>query len=208
MTHNRLTQAELEHFACLIAGDAGMAPIINRFAEQWEHEPDGPRRYVKLVENSNLTAWLLGWRPGEETTDHHVDVTPIHGHADSTVVIRCLRGEVDHEGYGLHPQDKMVKGDVFPVTYERTVLAAGQNLYLPDYGIHTVACDEGEGRGFALTLHLYTPALRRMTYFEPWAFSDEDGSPTALQFTDTWDDPEVPAHEKMPFDIRYAQRVA
>jgi hypothetical protein len=72
---------------------------IADLAERWSHISHGPRRYDLLAESDECSVWLLGWRPGEETVDHHVDATPIHGHAESSALITCLFGAVENDEY-------------------------------------------------------------------------------------------------------------
>lgn len=162
--------------------------IIRDLQEAWKHESHGPRRYAKLYEDDNLTAWLIGWRPGIDTVDHHVDTTPIHGHGNSSALVTTLEGEVDNVNFGEIPQDMLI-GTGWMTSYERTVLHSGQSIWLPKNNVHIMSCDEKDGRGFGLTLHLYTPRLRTMTYYDQvWDKPNGAVPTTCLRLVDRWED--------------------
>lgn len=180
------TENELRDVLAQYLESDGHRLTIRDLAAAWSHEDHGPRRYAKLYEDDNLTLWVLGWRPGVDTIDHHVDITPIHGHGKSAALVTCLEGEVDNDDYGKIPQVLEV-GDVSACRFEPQVLGSGHSLYVPRDGVHVMRCDEADHRGFALTLHLYSPRLLSMTYYDV-AATLPNGTPTNLKLVDTWTD--------------------
>jgi hypothetical protein len=132
--------------------------------------------------------WLLGWRPGEETVDHHVDATPIHGHAESSALITCLFGAVENDEYVLPDgsdelqRDAHSLGASFPYLVLPSTLAAGQQLYLPRYAVHDMHARANASARFSLTCHVYVPRLSRMTYFA------QDAESGMLVFCDVWNE--------------------
>lgn len=129
---------------------------------KWKNDSTGPRPYFLLGEDATHSAWLFGWRPGEQVVDHHVDATPIHGHGDSAALVCVLEGEVDNDDYGSLPRNDYR----WPAFMESKILKAGQHLFLPVGDVHDMRCDEIEGREFSVTLHVYSPRLVAMEYYK------------------------------------------
>jgi len=182
------TEAELRDITRQYLAKGANRQLIRDLAQSWQHRDHGPRRYHKAYEDDSLTLWVLGWRPGIDTIDHHVDVTPIHGHGASDVLVTCLEGEVDDDYYGEIDQTLAV-GESAPCLFVPRRLISGNSLFIPKNGVHVMRCDEKEGRGFGLTLHAYSPRLRTMTYYDvadglPW----RPDVPGRLRLVDTWTD--------------------
>jgi len=152
------------------------AARIESFSKEWRADHTGPRHYCVLDENDDRTIYLLGWRPGEELSDHVEDSTPIHGHGDSQVSVTCLQGEVDNESYDVIRPTEF--GQLFTCTKNISVLKKGSRTFLPVGMVHDMRCDEYEGRTFSLTLHIYSPKLTSMEYYE----QVDNG----LRFARTW----------------------
>lgn len=194
------SESELRDILAQYLENDGHRLHVRDLAKAWGHEDHGPRRYAKLYEDDDLTLWLLGWRPGLDTIDHHVDTTPIHGHGDSAALVTCLEGEVDNDDYGLIPQTLKV-GESAPCAFVPRVLGSGHSIYVPRDGVHVMRCDERADRGFALTLHLYSPRLLSMTYYDvaktaPW----NPNTPAELRLVDTWRDAD--ADKLQPRSVR------
>jgi hypothetical protein len=136
-----------------------------------------------VYEDDSISLWLLGWRPGVDTID-------IHGHGASAALVTCLTGEVDETDYGVIPVpagDKLegrVAYEGFPTI---SICRAGGSMYLPVGTVHEMRCNKKEGRGFALTLHAYSPRLSLMTYFTPEKQSN-NGAPHRLTYSARWID--------------------
>jgi predicted metal-dependent enzyme (double-stranded beta helix superfamily) len=132
-----LSRAELE----LAAAD------LLRRPQGWEHlaehAPDGTRTYVRLELDDHLEAWLICWSDGNDTGFHDHDVS--HG------AVAVAAGRVREETLVLGGE---------PAVRE---VAAGGVFSFDAHDIHRVLHGGGEP---AVTLHLYSPPLRRMGAYE------------------------------------------
>jgi hypothetical protein len=132
-----LTPAELASLARDLAGRCDLwQPLVR-------HDP-GARVYVQLHRDQHLDAWLICWMHDQDTGLHDHDVssgavTVIAG----ALAEECLvlgRGELDERRFG--------PGESFAFDASR---------------IHQV---RHVGAGPAVSLHLYSPPLWRMGYYE------------------------------------------
>ena len=132
-----LSRAELE----LAAAD------LLRRPEAWRHlvrhAPDGTRTYVPLERDEHVEAWLICWSDGNDTGFHDHDIS----HGAVGVAAGLVREETLHLG-----------GD--PSVRE---VAAGGVFSFDATDIHRVLHGGDEP---AVTLHLYSPPLRRMGAYE------------------------------------------
>ena len=132
-----LSRAELE----LAAAD------LLRRREEWQHlvrhAPDGTRTYVPLERDEHVEGWLICWSDGNDTGFHDHDVS----HGAVGVAAGHVREETLH--FGVPPSVREV--------------AAGGVFSFDSTDIHRIlhAGDEP-----AVTLHLYSPPLRRMGAYE------------------------------------------
>lgn len=136
--HDRdLSRAELE----LAAVDLLSRP------EEWKehvyHDPSGARTYHQLCLDDHLEAWLICWNDGNDTGFHDHDLS--HG------AVGVAAGRVREETLALG-------GD--PVVRE---VGAGSVFSFDATDIHRVLHIGDEA---AVTLHLYSPPLRRMGAYE------------------------------------------
>jgi predicted metal-dependent enzyme (double-stranded beta helix superfamily) len=136
--HDRdLSRAELE----LAAVD-----LLNR-PEAWSehvfHDPSGARTYHQLHADNHLEAWLICWNDGNDTGFHDHDLS--HG------AVGVAAGRVREETLTLG-------GD--PAVRE---VGAGGVFSFDATDIHRVLHIGDEA---AVTLHLYSPPLRRMGAYE------------------------------------------
>jgi hypothetical protein len=109
----------------------------------WQFQPrDGSRSYIRLPSLAGCETWLIRWPPGSEA--------PLHDHGDASAVAVVLRGELR----------------------ERAILDAGwferswrtqTKVELPKRIRHHVW---NETRHDAYSVHVYTPSLARMTFYE------------------------------------------
>ena len=178
-----MTREEMDRLADEII--ASQNSRISTLATAWRADHDGPRHFEILSEDDHCSIYLLGWRPGEEVTDHIEDSTPIHGHGLSAVSVCVLKGETDNEAYGQ--LESMTLGQSIKCEKQLSILRPHQRVFLPAGLVHDMRCDEKEGRTFSLTLHVYSPRLTHMTYYEPTS----DG----LRFTSTWEE-QLPTMER------------
>ena len=132
-----LSRAELE----LAAVD-----LLNRpeeWAEHVFHDPSGARTYHQLHADDHIEAWLICWNDGNDTGFHDHDLS--HG------AVGVAAGHVREETLTLG-------GD--PAVRE---VGPGRVFSFDATDIHRVLHIGDEA---AVTLHLYSPPLRRMGAYE------------------------------------------
>jgi mannose-6-phosphate isomerase-like protein (cupin superfamily) len=121
---------------------------LERFAEalaaapeRWRHlvRHDASRVYEQIWDDQDVNAWLICW---SEDSD-----TGFHDHDDSGAGIVVVSGSVreDRLTLGGPPRSRM--------------LPAGTTFTVPPTAIHRVL---HAGEGPAVTIHAYSPPLRRM----------------------------------------------
>lgn len=106
-------------------------------------ESDGQRWWECISTDRQVDVWLLSWLPGQATT--------LHDHGPSAAAFTVVRGElaevrVDADGW-----------------WSRYRHQAGSTTSLPPGLVHDVY---GAGGGPAVSIHAYSPPLRRMTYYD------------------------------------------
>jgi quercetin dioxygenase-like cupin family protein len=121
---------------------------LTRFTEQlvatrdrWEHlarHSDDARVYEQIWDDPNLNAWMICWSQDQDTG--------FHDHDDSAAAIAVVSGRVreDRLTLGGGPRSR--------------VLGAGETFIVPPTAIHRVL---HAGGGPAVTIHAYSPPLRR-----------------------------------------------
>lgn len=102
------------------------------------HDPT-QRTYHRLVSDAFVTVWLICWMPGHDTG--------FHDHDGSAGAVAVLDGEVVEERL------RLLDGPA------RAVYGAGDVLEFGPADIHRV---RHHGTAPAVTIHAYSPALRRM----------------------------------------------
>ena len=116
-------------------------------ADLWGHlvEHDEDRRiYVRIHHGSVLTAWLICWSGTQDTG--------LHDHDLSSGAVRVVAGALT--------EDRLVMGEPGVVT---SAHAAGAGFCFDSSRIHDV---RNGGAGASVSLHLYSPPLERMGYYE------------------------------------------
>jgi predicted metal-dependent enzyme (double-stranded beta helix superfamily) len=132
-----LTASELTRVACAVAGEQ----------ESWRpyvrHDPQ-QRTYHPLLRTPFVSAWLICWMPGHDTG--------FHDHDGAAGAVAVARGMVREERLRLGGE---------PIGRD---VAAGGLITFGPYDIHRVlhAGDEP-----AVTIHAYSPRLRRMGAYVP-----------------------------------------
>lgn len=111
------------------------------------HDP-AQRTFHRLVADAHVTVWLICWMPGHDTG--------FHDHDGSAGAVAVLEGEVVEERLRLLEA---------PAT---AVYGPGQVLEFGPADIHRV---RHHGLAPAVTIHAYSPALRRMGAY----VADESG---------------------------------
>jgi mannose-6-phosphate isomerase-like protein (cupin superfamily) len=115
----------------------GLAAAPERWAHLVRH--DDSRVYEQIWDDGDVNAWLICW---SEDSD-----TGFHDHDDSAAGITVVRGSVREDRLAL---------DGPPRSRE---LSAGTTFTVPATAIHRVL---HAGVGPAVTIHAYSPPLRRM----------------------------------------------
>ena len=106
------------------------------------HDPDS-RFYVQLRRDHHLEVWLICWMPAQDVG--------LHDHDVSVGAVQVVEGTVAEE--------RMVLGQGI----ETTDYAAGDGFVFDASRIHNV---RHSGDGPATSIHLYSPPLWRMGYYE------------------------------------------
>jgi predicted metal-dependent enzyme (double-stranded beta helix superfamily) len=123
---------ELRALAQRIAGEPGRwAPHVAHHASQ--------RTFHRLVDDEDVTVWLVCWMPGQDTG--------FHDHDGSAAAIAVVEGEVLEERLRLLGEPA------------RAVHRAGEVVEVGPDDIHRV---RHTGTAPAVTVHAYSPPLRRM----------------------------------------------
>ena len=144
----------------------GLAETEELWRPHAHHDP-AKRQPVRLVVCDLWEAWVVGWTPGQ-----HVE---LHDHGDSAGVLLVVEGDLV---------------EVLPARPHRLLRTwqTGEVATLPVGIVHDVV---GLGPGVATSIHVYSPPLGAMTYY------DDDGQPLRT------DEPED--HEAVN-DLRNASR--
>ncbi|HEX3511035.1 MAG TPA: cysteine dioxygenase family protein [Solirubrobacteraceae bacterium] len=131
-----LDGTELERFAAALAARVELWDGLVR------HEPER-RIYEELLADEHVTAWLICWMD-----DHD---TGYHDHDDSGGAVAVIRGAVREQrlAIGRRSRDR--------------VFTAGKTFHFTSADIHRV---RHYGSEPAVTLHVYSPPLRRMGAYE------------------------------------------
>ena len=108
----------------------------------------GERWHVPLHVDPSYEAWLLGWPPGRG-----ID---LHDHGDSWGTIYVVEGTL----FETHADLSSDGGS--RELHHRQLRAGSLNAFSPQH-VHDVA---NHGLGQALSIHLYAPRLRSMTFYE------------------------------------------
>jgi predicted metal-dependent enzyme (double-stranded beta helix superfamily) len=128
----------------------GIAAAEDLWRGHAQHD-DVDRRPVRLLASDRWEAWVIGWTPGQHVEMHD------HGHSAGVLVV--------------------VEGDLVEVTprgghHLHTTLPEGATVPLPLGVVHDVVAT---GPGLATSIHVYSPPLETMTFY------DADGGPTRTE---------------------------
>ena len=129
----------------------GLAARVGAQSELWRshviHEP-AQRTYRRLLADDHVSVWLICWMPGHDTG--------FHDHDGSAGAVLVVEGEIEEQRMRLLEP---------PAT---RVFGAGEILDFGPADIHRV---RHHGDAPAVTIHAYSPRLRRMGAY----VSGEDG---------------------------------
>ena len=126
-----LSSAELEHFVASLAATPELWRPFVRHA-------DDARVYEQIWDDDDVNAWLICWSEDQDTG--------FHDHDESAAAIVVLDGHVREERLRLAGEPRS------------RVIGPGATFNLAPTAIHRVL---HAGRGPAITIHAYSPPLRR-----------------------------------------------
>ena|SRR5687767_1882116 len=112
--------------------------------------PGSERRWVRLLGTRSYDAWLIGWPPGTGLD--------LHDHGESSAALCVVSGVLDEQ--------HLPAGAAGGVVTRR--LAAGDALSFNSAHVHAM-CNSNDVD--ALSVHVYSPPLSTMTFFEQGAGS-------------------------------------
>ncbi len=127
----------------LTAIAAGLASAVGRdelALESWE-----PRAFVRLLEAPSYEAWLIAWGP--------MGALDLHDHGGSVGAIHVVRGELI-ETYTDRDERHPLRS---------RALRGGQEVLVPASRVHEVW---NAGPDVALSVHVYSPRVMSMTFFD------------------------------------------
>ena len=107
--------------------------------------PGSERRWVRLLGTRSYDAWLLGWPPGAGLD--------LHDHGESSAALCVVSGVLDER----HLPARAAGG----VATRR--LGAGDSLSFNSAHVHAMY---NSSDVFAMSVHVYSPPLSTMTFFE------------------------------------------
>ena len=133
---------DLDHdeLAALAAELAAQPELYQPFEQ---HVADD-RFYVRLCRDHHLDAWLICWMPSQDTG--------LHDHDLSSGAVHVTRGTIAEERLVIGRAD-----------LEVTEYATGHGFRFDSSRIHNV---RHAGAAAATSLHLYSPPIWRMGYYE------------------------------------------
>jgi hypothetical protein len=167
MTNPLLTETRAHEADLSMSELRALVHQIAADPSRWEPAlriPDGAERWwTRLSTDDHVDVWLLSWLPGHSTE--------LHGHGDSAAAFAVVRGRL---------VELRLDGQGRPQVYARE---PGSAIGIDVGVIHDV---HGAGGGPAVSIHAYSPPLRRMTYYE----IDRQGGVRAVRSVQT-EEPEA-----------------
>jgi hypothetical protein len=107
--------------------------------------PGTERRWVRLLGTRSYDAWLIGWPPGTGLD--------LHDHGESSAAVCVVAGALDERQPAAHaPGGAVVRR-----------LIAGDAIAFGSAHVHSM-CNTRDSE--ALSVHVYSPPLSTMTFFE------------------------------------------
>ena len=128
----------------LTAIAAGLASALT--GEELTLEPGEPRGFIRLLGTPSYEAWLIAWATGGSLE--------LHDHGGSAGAVHVVEGALT-EVYADLDQKQPLRS--------RSV-RAGDHLAIPATRVHEVW---NAGPELALSVHVYSPPITTMTFFDP-----------------------------------------
>ena len=139
--------------------DLGLVALALSSGTDWRRTvrfDPAQRWYARIAATDTYEAWLLSWLPGQRTGPHD--------HGGSAGAFLVLQGELDETAYGTAriTEAPGATGAV-AATASTRLLVAGAVRRFGERHIHDV---RAAGPVPAVSLHVYAPALTRMTRYD------------------------------------------
>lgn len=125
----------------LLLDIAGGLAAASGWRPHVHHDP-AQRRPVRLLATDRYEAWVIGWTAGQGVE--------LHDHGVAAGALSVVEGTLE--------ELVLVEG-----TLERRVLTAGRTVALPKGLVHDVVAPGPER---ATSIHVYSPPLTTMTYYD------------------------------------------
>jgi predicted metal-dependent enzyme (double-stranded beta helix superfamily) len=122
----------------LVGRVEGLAQVRSLWEQHVRHDPE-QRIFQRIAAEHDFEAWLICWMPGHDTGFHDHDL--------SSGAVTVVRGRVREERLLLGAAVRSVE------------FAPGETFEFAPWDIHRVSHAGDEP---AVTLHVYSPRLRRM----------------------------------------------
>ena len=122
--------------------------VIDDFVEAVRSMPMPPgteRRWIHLVETEAYDADVIAWPPGT--------ALGLHDHGGSSAAVRVVVGALEERHYEAGRPDEL---------RERRLLAGDGITFGSDH-VHAIA---NNGAVEAVSIHVYSPPLRHMSYYD------------------------------------------
>lgn len=103
------------------------------------------RRYARLLETALYDTWLIAWSPSSRLE--------LHDHGGSVGVVSVVSGRLVETSTDLRQ----------PGPLHARVVLAGDTITIAATGVHGMS---NPGPADALSVHVYSPPLRAMTFFD------------------------------------------
>jgi predicted metal-dependent enzyme (double-stranded beta helix superfamily) len=132
----------------------GLAAVPPLWRATARHDPD-IRRPVRLLTSDRFEVWVIGW-----TTDQHAR---LHDHGTSTGALMVTAGKLTEI---LPCADRLTERE----------LPAGQVRRFPTGIVHDVINRAPQP---ATSIHVYSPPLATMTYYDPTTLEPTETTPVA-----------------------------
>jgi hypothetical protein len=130
----------------LLADDMAAHPALWRPLVR--HDP-ADRWYVRLQHNPHFEVWLIGWETGQDTA--------LHDHGGSSGAFAVCEGVLTEDW-----TDRATRLSKPRALRRRVRPAPSRRVFGPSY-IHNLV---NRGPGSATSIHVYSPPLSSMTYYE------------------------------------------
>lgn len=126
----------LETIAAASAASARLVPL---------DQSDRTRRYRRVLANSSYDAWVISWSPSAELD--------FHDHGGSAGIVHVVKGSLVETSTDLASDGRL----------RSTIATPGETLEVSASTVHSIW---NPGPRDALSVHVYSPPLSSMTFYD------------------------------------------